>query len=188
MRSIKISVRLAEHLRDICKQHDYVYGVRDLDAALRVAPKKFVVAAKKVRAKKIRAKRKDTRSIRALVMERADGVCECGCRTVFSALAPAELDHAFGRVMVKQSVSNTWALRRDCHAARTRNSPSAAFWLQKFINHTERHGFHEEFRMAARRLRSIEIQEEGPAGRKLISLDEELRIERAPAEEEAVSP
>lgn len=123
-------------------------------------PKRSVVARKKVTAKRRREKSKDTKSIRSEVMARADGVCECGCGMGFDFKSPAQLDHQFGRVRAKQSVANCWALRADCHLAKTRNRPSAEWWLQKFAKHAEKHGYHEEFRTAARRLRSLEIQAE----------------------------
>jgi hypothetical protein len=161
MRTIRIPEDVARLAMRACESKfgsQYHAAAAKLEKAL--APKRSVVAHRKEKAKKTRAKRSETRSIRALVVERAGTTCECGCGMGFTMTTPGELDHQFGRVRAKQSVENTWLLRHDCHAARTRNSPSAAWWLQKLLKHAEKYGYHEEFRMAARRLRSLEIQAE----------------------------
>lgn len=128
-------------------------------------PKRAVVAHKKVTDKKKRTRGKDTKTIRAELVGRSNGICECGCRTAFSALAPAEMDHEFGRVRVPQAVSNCWLLRADCHRDKTRNKPSNAYWLRKFIAHSEKHGLDDEAAMAFKRLESIRVLAEAEAMR-----------------------
>jgi hypothetical protein len=167
---VSISLKSAQALLEVVKSSPWgnkpqaeIRAHGELESAIshatRVRP--GLAKAKKEKAAKTRAKGKDTKFIRAAVFARADTTCECGCGKSFTMTTPGELDHFFGRVKVKQSPATTWALRSDCHHFKTLNQPSASWWLQKFVRHAEKHGYGEEFRMAARRLRSIEIQEEG---------------------------
>jgi 5-methylcytosine-specific restriction endonuclease McrA len=163
---VSISLKSAQSLL-LLARHNGAYGrewaeLRSaIDRCTRVRP--GLKKAKATREKKKREKAKDTKSIVAECAVRSPDVCECGCGVVFTPAAHAQLDHFFGRVRAKQSAQNCWRLRPECHRAKTNNQPSAAYWLQKFVKHAEKHGYGEEFRMAARRLRSIEIQEEGVA-------------------------
>lgn len=74
--------------------------------------------------------------VREQVFARAAGVCECGCA---QPLGEGELDHFFGRAKADETVAACWALRRDCHRAKTDNRPSAVQWLLKFIRHSGIH-------------------------------------------------
>lgn len=91
-------------------------------------------------------KNEETASIRQAVFLRADGRCEL-CKT----RAPADLHHAFGRVQVRQSVSNTLALCRTCHRLLTDATPSASYWWSLQAEHFERHGYSSEAQMARTR-------------------------------------
>lgn len=88
-----------------------------------------------------------TREIREAVFERADGICE-GCHDE-NAHA---MDHHFGRGKEPQSVANCWALCAECDFRKTNNTPSAAWWLETFIAHCEKHGYVAEAEKAAAKL------------------------------------
>jgi hypothetical protein len=48
------------------------------------------------------------------------------------------VDHFFGRAKAEELEFNCWVLTPRCHYAKTMNSPSAAFWLVRFIAHCGR--------------------------------------------------
>lgn len=99
------------------------------------------------------AKNSETAGIRAAVVERAQGRCECGCGRRFgSGEGTPEWDHIAGRVRVKQSVSMTWMLRRDDHRERTLNRPSRNHWLTRFKAHAESFGYTAEAAWAQREI------------------------------------
>lgn len=96
-------------------------------------------------------KRDETAAIREACLERAGGLCECGCgyglypanarsSPPLGHFAAPELDHFFGRGKGRppQSVETCWILRADCHREKTDNRPDSATWLRKFITHCER--------------------------------------------------
>ena len=93
-----------------------------LDAALRSskASRFRTTRRKAVKAEK-KTKALETSEIRRAVFLRADGRCE-----ICLASRPAELHHAFGRIRVRQSISNCLAVCNWCHRAVTENDPSAA--------------------------------------------------------------
>ena len=77
-------------------------------------------------------------SVRAAVMKRADGKCEACGKWKGEALT---YDHAHSR-REPDAVETGWALCWDpCHAAKTRNDPSAQWWIRRFIEHCEKHGY-----------------------------------------------
>ena len=95
----------------------------------------------KSKARKQRTHKATTSAIRAAVMERAKWLCEaCG-----KATTALELDHFKGgsnrRSM--QSVASCWALcggnPESCHALKTRNAPSLAWWNGRFRAHATKH-------------------------------------------------
>lgn len=160
---ISISLKSAKLCRDILVPDRITNAaIREIESAIsraeRVRP--GIKKAKAIKAKKTRAKRKDTRFIRGEVMERSNGICECGCGIGFDFKAPAQLDHQFGRVRAKQSEANTWMLRRDCHEAKTFNRPSPEWWLMKFVTHAEKHGFDDEAARAQKRLDALVLMSE----------------------------
>lgn len=91
------------------------------------------------------SRREETAAIREACLQRANGVCECGCgRAVIADPAfanldnKAELEHPFSKgkgARLPQSVETCWILRADCHRERTNNRPDAATWWRKFIAH-----------------------------------------------------
>lgn len=102
-------------------------------------------AALKATAAKRKTKREKTAELYWMAMARADGVCECGCGQPLDAASLAghpELDHFRGRGRARQTVPNTWMLRRDCHRAKHRGS--RAVWLAKYAAHARRHGYQAE--------------------------------------------
>lgn len=105
---------------------------RHIRESLSPRPKSSAVKKREARN---RSKAKDTKAIRAAVMERADGRCE-HCGWAFQSFNPGELDHAFGRARA-ESVETCWALCRDCHRQKTNNDPSAAHWLEAFAELAE---------------------------------------------------
>lgn len=70
------------------------------------------------------------------LLARAHGRCECGCGRALGDYA--ELDHFFGRAKADENEFLCWILHRDCHHAKTNNSPSAAYWFARFIAHCGR--------------------------------------------------
>lgn len=86
----------------------------------------------------------ETARIREQCVKRSGTWCECGCGQPHTPLYLAEMDHflgGHGRRKQRQSVETCWMLRRDCHAAKTRLSPSSAFWDAKFAAHAARYGY-----------------------------------------------
>ena len=78
------------------------------------------------------------------VIERAAGKCEC-CARPFEGdegQARASIDHMQGRGR-SESIETCWAIRADCHAAKTLNDPSASHWLAKFALHAKAHQYDE---------------------------------------------
>lgn len=100
--------------------------------------------------------------VRQAVLTRARGFCECQCGT---RVPPGEVDHFMGRAKAKESIENCWVLTVACHLRKTRNEPSAAEWLRKFIAHTERHGY-TEARLAAQH-KLLWVEAKADASRKV---------------------
>ncbi len=189
---VSVSLKSAKALESVVTTHQHARFLgseltialgqlrQAISHATRERPALKKAAAK--RSKKKREKSKDTKSIRALVMERARGRCECCLMDIGEDRL--QLDHMFGRVRQKQSVSNCWALADLHHMGKTNNVPTAETWLTKFLGHALRHGYAAEAREVRKRLESLSLQAEAESltAPKLVSLDEELRIERAPVE------
>jgi hypothetical protein len=108
----------------------------------RKAPTRAAKAAKK------QSKKERTAEVRGAVLRRAqdrcraslgidDTVCEnCGA---FGGLL--EMDHMRGRAR-SESVATCWMLcggPDGCHDRKTRNLPSAGFWLEAFVRHCDRY-------------------------------------------------
>lgn len=113
-------------------------------------------APKEAREEKRAAKREATRAVRAAVLERARGQCECGCGRPF-VLGGPELDHFFGRARA-ESVQACWALRSDCHHRKTTATPSAEAWFERFRAHCIRYSYWAEAKRAASRLAYVEAK------------------------------
>ncbi len=88
-----------------------------------------------------------TKRLRAAVFKRADGACECGCGA-FITEESGRLDHFFGRAKAPESMSTCWAICLGCDQAKTLNYPSARYWLERFVDHAQRHGYSAEVERA----------------------------------------
>lgn len=83
-----------------------------------------------------------TAEIRAACLKRSDGKCEhCSLSYV-----PLDMDHFLGgsQRRSRQSVASCWMLcggRGGCHANKTRNTPSVAYWNAAFRRHAIRHDY-----------------------------------------------
>lgn len=130
------------------------------EARAALAPKKSKparLATKAAKKAKRASKKEETAAIRAEVLKRSNGYCECGCGTVLGAnLDFGEMDHFWGRGKAPQSVQNCWMLARGCHRWKTDNRPSAVAWLKAFLRHCHSHGYATEAYKAAVRLDSID--------------------------------
>lgn len=128
-----------------------------VELALRARPPS---AAKSEKRAKKASKRGETAAIREACEKRAEGFCECGCGIPLTGPGRrAELDHFFGR-RVPQSVRTCWLLTYQCHWEKTDNSPSAAYWLRRFIAHCGKHGYAEEISRASDRLAFVQVRAE----------------------------
>lgn len=118
-------------------------------------PNKAKALRRKRKDAKRATKRDETSAIYAAVMARANARCEaCDAYVPYGGL---QLDHMFGRVRVRQSERNCWALCHACHVAKTHNRPSATHWLLEFIGHAGEHDFTAEARMAQNRFEALEL-------------------------------
>lgn len=151
-RELLAFVREAECPADAAPSPDGLRWVAALEQALR--PKRSKAPTRQRREAKRQSRRERTAEVRAAVMERAGGICECGCGTEFrepSFNYSPQLDHFRGRAR-GESVESCWALTAYCHEQKTRNEPDAAAWLRKFAAHCRRHGYDREAQLAEARL------------------------------------
>jgi hypothetical protein len=112
-------------------------------------PRKATPAEKRTAAAKkegAAARRAASAELRAAVLMRVVDQgqrCECGCGRSLPVWG-GELDHwsgGSGRRKAEESAATCWMLTLKCHAMRTRNSPSAAFWNEKRGVFCERYGY-----------------------------------------------
>lgn len=76
--------------------------------------------------------RAETSELRQEIFQRCGGVCEnCQVR------AAREMDHFWGR-REPQHRYNVWALCTECHRAKTVNTPSAQWWVRRYLLHIAR--------------------------------------------------
>lgn len=163
MRSIRISEKTAKELLAYFDDEQVTVSaqtVRELRSAIR--PKPSSTSYAKQKRKKKASRRDEAAAIRAQVMARAGGRCECGCEhNVYgedeSFLFVATMDHFWGRGKTKQTVENCWCLAIRCHDQKTMNFPNAATWLCKFITHAQKHGYTSEASRARARLEALEL-------------------------------
>jgi hypothetical protein len=154
--SIRLSAKHARALLDLVdhlsgnKPGGFIYScdMEDAEQSIRdqLAPRPTSTAVKKTRAKRA-SKTKETKRIRALVAERADGRCEA-CAAYFAEFNPAQMDHFWGRGKTAQSVENCWLLHATCHSDKTANRPSREHWLDMFASHCARHAYAREMTRA----------------------------------------
>ena len=163
-RDAEALVRLADANRWAWARTGANEAIDRLRSALKPSPKR--TASKKERrtekAKKRAEKNAETAAIREAVFKRARGFCEVpGCGNIFTTFDPGELDHFHGRIRVKQSVESCWAICRADHRAKTDSRPSRAFWLEKFIQHCDRHEIGgPAFTLATMNLAALTLQAE----------------------------
>lgn len=124
-------------------------AIADFEAAIAPAKSKPWATIKKVKVARKASKRVETSIIRALVVKRSGGFCECCHRPLYD-FDPGHLDHARGRVKARQSTENTWLLASTCHQART-NGPREE-WLEKYLEHSIRYGHAVEERWARKEI------------------------------------
>ena len=131
----------------------------ELRRALRLKPKRKPDTRKTAKQARRATKRLSRAAIRARVIARASGECECGCGRGFGLpWGMLELDHQFGRAR-SESFETCWAIRADCHYDKTKNQPSVAYWLLKFIAHCKKHGYRQAQAKAEARLESLQLIE-----------------------------
>lgn len=172
MRSVRISPKHARTLIAVVN----AFGARSpseeaaLDALRAgLATKPAVRAARKAKAAKRETRKEETARIREVVVRRAspNGTtrCEC-CNAILVDLGfwpgTGEMDHFFPKGRTPQTVQTCWFLCRQCHGRKTRNAPSAAWWLEAFIVHCDRHGYAAEASRARARLEAIEMTRGNP--------------------------
>lgn len=111
---------------------------------LRLAPRKAPAkklpfpTRKESKSEKRRVKAQKTASVRAAIMERANGVCEA-CLQPEQPWNPLEYDHFFGRTKKgAREVDAGWGIHAGCHREKTRNFPTRKFWLEMFRAHLKR--------------------------------------------------
>jgi 5-methylcytosine-specific restriction endonuclease McrA len=151
--SVRISAKAArsayEHLDPASP------AAKELKAALAHASRASATrrTLRKPKEAKRKAKREARGEVRAAVMDRAHGRCEC-CGSGDGLL---ELEHFFGRARA-ESLETCWALCRACHRSKTDNDPSAAWWLKRFARHCEHYRYSEAEARARKRLAFVEAR------------------------------
>lgn len=99
----------------------------------------------------------ETAMLRQMAFVRANGFCECGeCEQRLKFVW--ELDHFWGRVRQPQKLENVWCLNPECHFKKTRNSPGAIAWCERFAEHATRHGYEGEVVSANNRIFSLKAK------------------------------
>lgn len=96
------------------------------------------------------------KKLRAAVFERADGICECGCRQPLRD--SGQLDHQFGRAKVEGAIDNCWALTVQCHDDKTNNRPNAAHWLRRFMVHAGKYDYQTSLLRAVLKLSALKAK------------------------------
>lgn len=168
--SVRISRKTARLALDILVPDPITNrAIAELTAALapkRVKPiRKQRLAAKKAK----RASKKEARSdVRAAVVARANGACECGCGGWFGfGFAAETMDHFWGKAR-SESLESCWALRWDCHQ-RKGAGPSAE-WLGRWMRHCLKHGYAQQFKKASDKLASdVDIVKAGAISAKAVA-------------------
>lgn len=97
------------------------------------------------------------KDVRRAVFERENGACACGCGKSITE-ETGHLDHAFGRAKADEAVSNCWFLHPSCDHAKTTNSPSASYWLVRFVRHAAKHGYKSEEDRALTKLEALAVK------------------------------
>lgn len=111
-------------------------------------------------AKKKRDRIAINREVHDLVEARANGLCEA-CAEPFALTDPMEMDHLWGRAKAPTLLENCWGLHsQSCGMLKTHNKPSRAYWLRRFREHAERHGYTAQVRKVDQALDSLRLSDE----------------------------
>lgn len=100
-------------------------------------------------------KAEETAEIRTAVLWRDGDRCVICDRTAEQAGQPLQMDHFWPKGRTPQSVETCWTLCAYDHSSKTRNSPSAAWWLEKFAIHARQHHYHRQERRARDRIAAM---------------------------------
>jgi hypothetical protein len=158
--SVRISLKAARELLKVAHLNDPFRpessrAQDELSAAIDRATRASATRRKlrQPKEEKRAAKRAATSAVREAVLERAQGTCECGCGEpfTFGISGLATMDHFEGKAR-SESLETCWALRWACHNRKTNNYPDAAFWLESFIAHCDKHAYPEAADRARTRL------------------------------------
>lgn len=168
MKSVRIPLKIARDIRDIVAKANALYQTETTRHALialgdAMAPKKFVVAARKARRAKQQTRKEKTAAIYEQVAKRADGHCEC-CGEVFTENSfswSPQMDHFHSGANKRalESVEGCWLVAALCHQLKGISKPSRRYWLKTFLAHSKRHGLNgEPQRKAQAELDSLSAQ------------------------------
>lgn len=170
MRAVRITLKHARTLLAAAEAGADLVGsaptwnraIQDLRNAMREKP--AVRAVRKMAEGKRLTRNEETAVIRAAVIARANGRCECGCGR-FTSYGNGEMDHYAGRVRQKQSAEWCWWLHRDCHRAKTDNKPDAMHWHLLFLKHARRHRYEAAAKYALNHIEAEELLRKAEEGR-----------------------
>jgi 5-methylcytosine-specific restriction endonuclease McrA len=169
VKTVRLSLKSAKALLHMIERgppNMFDRATMELRAALTPRkPKPLRTERLKARVSKRAAKGYETDEIRRQVLERAGGKCESCLGFWQATMFGLELDHFFGRGKAKQSAESCWALCRKCHHYKAENRPSAARWLEDFLQHCLRYGYATEAERARARLEGICAVRKAEAGR-----------------------
>lgn len=155
---VSLSLRAAKELR---RPYPDSWVTRELERAIAGAESPKEKAAKKARTRGANSKREAKKvhraGVYALVDARAAGHCEsCGAHAM-AFMQPLEHDHFWGRAR-EESVESVWLVCHRCHRDKTENRPNAEFWLARFSDHCDRHGYARQAKKAESRLAVLEAK------------------------------
>lgn len=180
MRSVRLTLKCARLILAALEEGGYPGYAEDLRIAMK--PKRSLAPARKRAKAKVLSKRAKTRAVRDLVFERAGDFCECGCGRSFGGFDGVKTMDHFEGIARSETLETCWGLRWSCHQRKTAQSPNRHAWLNRFIEHCHKQGHHDTAAKAEREIDAEALLREAHAPGALISLDEELRIERAEVE------
>jgi hypothetical protein len=102
--------------------------------------------------------------IRAACVERAQGLCECGCGKSVNT-DRGELDHFFSR-RNSESVETCWFIDAVCHKRRHEAVGGTLLWLGKVAMHCRTHGYLEALEKVHQKMAWVSTREQFVANAK----------------------
>lgn len=131
--------------------------IAEVEAALRPSSKATRARTAKRQEKKARkaTTTEETAEIRTAVLWRDGDRCVICDRTAEQTGQPLQMDHFWPKGRTPQSVETCWTLCAYDHSSKTRNNPSAAWWLEKFAIHARQHHYHRQERRARDRIAAL---------------------------------